>query len=356
MAREAYLQHIRKAGAFSTGELNEGEFGIDTANQDVYFSTNGTNAIQIAGGGGGVTTSDIVNYDSAITSFYGNGAAYLCAIATTGLSAGFKQIYNEISYGEVTFELEAEAATRTTISSVATGTDTITAAGSPSLSNYQQVLFHTSDTLPDGLNDTTAYYAFAVSGLTFKVASSRANAEAATAVDITDSGTGTHEIFALDHPNKIIPDDYDHTTNQKIWNLREDRPPVTFQKQFFADATDLTASTIHWMYMPKNFRLQEIFAQTVTWSGADAAIQIRVDGVDALFNDLVIGNAVSHGGGREGSYTFPYQFEQSLWTPSKADHIELRVTDIGDSSGTANQGLIVTMIGHYSETGKFFNG
>lgn len=52
--------------------------------------------------------------------------------------------------------------------------------------------FTTTTTLPAGLSLATDYFVIATTSGTYKVATSLANAQAGTAVDITDQGTGTH--------------------------------------------------------------------------------------------------------------------------------------------------------------------
>lgn len=52
----------------------------------------------------------------------------------------------------------------------------------------------TTTTLPAGLALSTDYFVIVVSANTFKLASSLANAQAGTAIDITDAGTGTHTL------------------------------------------------------------------------------------------------------------------------------------------------------------------
>jgi hypothetical protein len=49
MAAGTTIQHKRKAGAFVGGDLAAGEFGVDTTNGVVYFSTNGS-TVTMAGG------------------------------------------------------------------------------------------------------------------------------------------------------------------------------------------------------------------------------------------------------------------------------------------------------------------
>lgn len=79
---------------------------------------------------------------------------------------------------------------------VATGDDEITEA-SHGLLTGDKGQFTTTTTLPAGLSLATDYFAIFVTANTFKVATSLANAEAGTQVDITDQGTGTHT-FTMD--------------------------------------------------------------------------------------------------------------------------------------------------------------
>lgn len=60
--------------------------------------------------------------------------------------------------------------------------------------NYHRVRFTTTTTLPTGLNVDTDYFIIKVSDTTCKVATSRANAIAGTAIAYTDAGTGTHTV------------------------------------------------------------------------------------------------------------------------------------------------------------------
>lgn len=62
---------------------------------------------------------------------------------------------------------------------------------------YTRVQLTTSGTLPAGLATATNYYVINVSDTTCKFATSYANAVAGTAIDITDAGTGTHNITTL---------------------------------------------------------------------------------------------------------------------------------------------------------------
>lgn len=74
------------------------------------------------------------------------------------------------------------------------GTDVCTASDAILTITGTEVVFTTTDTLPAGLSISTTYYLIYQSATTFKVASSLANALAGTAIDITDTGTGTHTV------------------------------------------------------------------------------------------------------------------------------------------------------------------
>lgn len=68
-----------------------------------------------------------------------------------------------------------------------TGDDILTDTGT-------QVTVSSTTTLPAGLSASTTYYVIYQSATTFKLATTLANALAGTAVDITDTGTGTHTV------------------------------------------------------------------------------------------------------------------------------------------------------------------
>lgn len=75
---------------------------------------------------------------------------------------------------------------------VTVATDLITVTASPELITGRKVQLTTTGTLPTGLSLATDYYIIAISSTTIKLASSRANAVAGTAIDITGQGSGTN--------------------------------------------------------------------------------------------------------------------------------------------------------------------
>ena len=75
-------------------------------------------------------------------------------------------------------------------------TDICTASGSLASGNFvgKAVTFSSSGTLPAGLTAGVTYFLIYISSTTFKVATTIANANAGTAINITDAGTGTHTV------------------------------------------------------------------------------------------------------------------------------------------------------------------
>lgn len=114
------------------------------------------------------------------------------------LSSGWNWFFRNItdvvqSLGqEKTFALQNDLNAKSfATTDVNTTTDAITEADH----NYYTGLvgqFNTTTTLPAGLSLATDYYIIASTTGTYKVASSKANADAGTAINLTSQGTGTH--------------------------------------------------------------------------------------------------------------------------------------------------------------------
>ena len=73
-------------------------------------------------------------------------------------------------------------------------TDVLTLASAVNLAEQNACRLTTTGTLPAGLATGTTYYVIPVSSTTIKLATTRANAIAGTAINITDTGTGTHTV------------------------------------------------------------------------------------------------------------------------------------------------------------------
>ena len=91
MARQSYLQNVRKAGAFVNGDLKAGEWGLDVTNGTWYFSRNGTTVEQMSSApGGAVSLDDLTDVQIASLAngnvLYYNGTTFVnAAPATAGL-------------------------------------------------------------------------------------------------------------------------------------------------------------------------------------------------------------------------------------------------------------------------------
>jgi hypothetical protein len=86
--------------------------------------------------------------------------------------------------------------------------DIITVASTTLLPTGTPIQVSTTTTLPAGLAASTTYYVINLSGTTFKLATSRANALAGTpVVDITSTGSGTHTMSLV----------YELSDNDEIW-------------------------------------------------------------------------------------------------------------------------------------------
>lgn len=110
-------------------------------------------------------------------------------------------------------------------------TNVCTAAASLGAQNFvkQAVKFTSTGTLPAGLTANVTYFLIFVTSTTFKVATNIANADAGTAIDITDAGTGTHTITPV-LPGTINHYAYDPSggelysidSNGRVWyNMNE---------------------------------------------------------------------------------------------------------------------------------------
>jgi len=81
------------------------------------------------------------------------------------------------------------------------GTDTLTTgAAQPRIRTGDGVRLSSTGTLPAPLVAATTYYAIRTGPAAYQVASSHVNALAGTAIDLTDSGSGTHTLERWDQP------------------------------------------------------------------------------------------------------------------------------------------------------------
>lgn len=121
----------------------------------------------------------------------GIGVAETSEIAASGVIGTSVDVRNANSYGVIsTVTVSTPAGGVFTANA---GTDVCTLA-SHGFKTGLKVQLTTTTTLPAPLLTGTDYFVIFVSASTFKLASSLVNAQAGTAIDITDTGTGVHTI------------------------------------------------------------------------------------------------------------------------------------------------------------------
>ena len=115
------------------------------------------------------------------------------------------------------------------------GTDIVTTAsdyvGCNPYRSGIAVTFTTTGTLPVGLSTNTTYFTAWLSNTTFKVATSLANLDSFTYVDITNSGSGVHTVVftKMGYVSEIVQDTirgywYAVDSNGKVWSTAYESP------------------------------------------------------------------------------------------------------------------------------------
>lgn len=174
------------------------------------------------------------------------------------------------------------------------GTDIITLSSnlegsSNVLLTYQAFTLTTTGTLPAGLSLSTTYYAIRLSSTTMKIATTLANAVSATAINITDAGTGTHT-FNLIRPARIKhftrkPDSYIFALDEtgRLWFDDQGSGGSVYQWYLLDGNTRTNAEgdgLVYWKNYVFVFRnsaidvlaVSGLTTYTITWSNSWQAI------------------------------------------------------------------------------------
>ena len=106
-------------------------------------------------------------------------------------------------------QLIFDAVTRLTATFTAATTDIITSS-THGLSNGDRVELTTTGTLPAGLELDTIYYVMVIDANTFKLSAEKVLDGNGTAVDITDTGSGTHTFTITDVGEPVMVQSYRH--------------------------------------------------------------------------------------------------------------------------------------------------
>ena len=149
------------------------------------------------------------------------------------------------------------------------GTDIFTiASGTVPVTGYP-VKVSTTGVIPTGILTTSVYFVIRLSSTTFKLASSVVNANASTALNITDAGTGTHTVVTVNPQiiNHIIEDKrsgviFFQDSNGYVWYLTSGSSNALLLHQFSSPASNakgngiallLTSdSTATWLFAFRN--------------------------------------------------------------------------------------------------------
>lgn len=181
---------------------------------------------------------------------------------------------------------------------------------------YSQVVFSNSGgALPTGLTAGTVYYTIRVSATTSRLATSRVNAEAATAIAYTDAGTGTTTALYQTMTRRIVA-----TNVGKLWLP----PSIRSRSRILADVLS---------------GVDEI-AGTAPVLIAASAVAVALTGTTsetALATNSIKGRAMGPNGFLEVETTWS-------WTNS-ANNKTPRVR-LGGIAGTAFQDAVATTTGH----------
>ncbi len=142
--------------------------------------------------GSSVMTSLMADAEIGSRDYYGQLAGGNALRVLRGLE-GFEAIYEYPGFaGEKSGQ---------TFTAATTDICTATAHG---LKTGDKVRVSTSSALPAGLSASTTYFVIYLTADTFKLATTDANAVAGTAIDITDTGTGTHTVTGYENTTGLF--------------------------------------------------------------------------------------------------------------------------------------------------------
>lgn len=181
-----------------------------SANEAGFYYTDGTaNGLkEISGstGGGSNTQFAAVHVEQTVDQSVPNAG-------TVGSSA--RSVFDTQHYQDKHNGYKLWLGLNLTFAVASIAEDTLTATTHDTITGDGPLFLTTLATLPSGLSAAVKYWVIRVDADTIKLATSFSNALAGTAVDVTDSGTGTH---TLDRASRVVIPDSVTRVRVAAWN------------------------------------------------------------------------------------------------------------------------------------------
>jgi hypothetical protein len=338
-----------------------------TGSDLLFFLYDGTNWCEVgnaegSGGGGGGGTSDITADAVAETAQY-DVSTGMDLLATSTLTLGDLRMLShpaatskEEPNAAQLFELVSQVVASATISSVDTGTDRVTfSAPHGWLTGQGVILRNSGGALPTGVTANQLYWFRTVSTTIGSLHTTLAGAHNNTStVNLSGSGSGTNIAYEANFPYEVIPNDYDASTNARVWRKRELDPLLSFCIEAVPPGTALVDSTAYHLWTAAYYAVVEsvTIATPNLTTGGQAQVGIRVNGssgLTATYTYVTLSSSATAGtlGGAPyyRSLVARTDFNDSLRLLSPGDTLEAYVNDGGSTSALGEaDGLQVTFL------------
>ena len=217
----------------------------------------------------------------------------------------------------------------------------------------QCVVIRSTGDIPTGVVQNQLYWLSRDVDLDYQLHNSFADAVSGNfPVTVTDSGTGTVTFYQANYPYEVIPNDYDPTSNARIWQKRELDPLVTFSYEGEAPDVALVSGEYYDLgVVPYPIVVEHVLIHSVNYDGGNEPyLDLRVNADSGLRDGVTI---LANSGGTSSSGSSPWY---AVSSSKNAFNSELRLLNVGDilslyceedgsASGTASSGCGITITG-----------
>jgi len=350
---------LKGDGSGNITTFDGNDISLDTAAHVAILFFDGTNWKVIANSAGGGATNVILFDDTYINQY--STSSGLTQVATTGLTVGdmrFLQHANnatttdEESEGVSAYQLVSATLGSKNISSINTTSDVITTTSSHSWETGQGVIVRSTASIPPGITENQLYFIRDTGTSTLTLHDTRLGASNNSArVNITGSGSGTITLYEANYPHEVVPDDYDASTNTRYWRRTELDPIICQHVDILGPSEALTSSTAYFgLIVGCSCVLERISLACPYVTDGSPTISVYVNGAQGFRAGGVFLNTTGTSGtGSEVSNPAQYSldrvtdFTDDLRQLTVGDVLEVYVDDDGSASGTAAQGLSMTI-------------